>query len=91
MNFAYPFKYVDKSGKSIRDFNYDAPIGPWRLIWSNLPYHIKEVFYNTFKNNKRYSAGEWCDFMKRYKSDLSRGYSSNDIFPKEFKKISEND
>ncbi len=87
MNFPYPFTFTDEKGKSVNDFKFEAPVGPWRIIWSNFPYFLKEVFYNVFKKGKRYSPEQWLDTMKRYKNDLSKDYTNNEIFPKEFKKV----
>ena len=87
MNFPYPFSYTDEKGNSVKDFKFEAPVGPWRIIWSNFPYFLKEVFYNVFKKGERYSPEQWLDTMKRYKNDLSKDYTNNEIFPKEFKKV----
>jgi len=86
-NFPYPFSYIDKKGESVKDFKYEAPIGPWRLIWSNFPYFLKEAFYNTFKNGKRYSTIEWLDLMENFRWYLGKEITSNEIFPTKFKKV----
>jgi|TARA_B100001971_G_scaffold175939_1_gene169778 rRNA-processing protein FCF1/tRNA A-37 threonylcarbamoyl transferase component Bud32 len=87
--FTYPFSYIDEKGNSVRDFNYEAPVGPWRLIWSNFPHFVQKAFYNTFKKGKRYTAHEWLDMMKNFKWYLGKKFTSNEIFPTEFKKVND--
>lgn len=70
MDFSYPFG--EQSNKK-------TPDGPWRFIWSHLPYDIKEAFYHTFRNNSnnsnnsknsaedsRLSVDEWLTKFKKY-------------------------
>lgn len=75
-NFAYPYG-KDISGK--------APEGPWQNIWANLPWKIKEAFWNTFKNNQRIEVGEWKKLLKLYRAEILKGWHSNEIFPTTFK------
>lgn len=72
MQFPYPFG--DKStGK--------APEGPWRNIWSNLPYKVKECFYGTFSDNKRHTIDELIKVMKDYDFLLAKKRANNALFP----------
>lgn len=75
-NFAYPYG-KDISGK--------APEGPWQNIWANLPGKIKEAFWNTFKNNQRIDVADWKKLLKLYRSEILKGWHSNEIFPTTFK------
>ena len=75
-NFAYPYG-KDVSGK--------APEGPWQNIWANLPGKIKEAFWNTFKNNQRIDVADWKKLLKLYRSEILKGWHSNEIFPTTFK------
>lgn len=76
-----------------RDFSYPlgkesnkkAPPGPWRFIWSHMPYKTKEAFYNCFKQGKRISPEEWLDVLRRYRNDAEKGYVSSDLFPEGYK------
>ena len=78
-NFSYPL------GKQS---NKKTPEGPWRFIWSNLPFKIKEALYHCFKDNKRPSIHKWIDLLEAYQNNIRNGYVSNEIFPKSFKKVS---
>lgn len=75
-NFPYQF------GK---DAVGNAPEGPWRIIWANLPGKVKEAFWNTFKNNKRIELSDWKQLLRLYRSEILKGYHSNELFPTSFK------
>ena len=90
MDFSYPFG--DNSNKK-------TPDGPWRFIWSHLPYRLKEAFYNTFKSgekhsdeNRRLNAEQWIEIFKDYKRILDSNKlaqtdkMSEDIYPTRHKK-----
>ena len=72
-NFPYPLGDDHKS-KNV------SP-GPWRYIWSHLPYRLKELFHKAFRENQRITISEWLDALRAYKNDIAKGYLSNDIFP----------
>ena len=66
-----------------------VPSGPWRFMWSHLPRWLKEEFHRVFcpdaRPSDRQSVGEWQEFMRRYQSDLDKGYVYDEMFPKCFK------
>ncbi len=68
--FSYPFG---------EDVNYKSPQGPWEYIWHELPYYIKELFYNTFTNSKRASIGDYHFAFSQYKEDLLTDRYNSDI------------
>lgn len=76
-NFPYPLG-DDHKGRNV------SP-GPWRYIWSHLPYKLKELFHKAFRENQRIAISEWIDALRAYQNDLGKGYLSNDIFPAGFK------
>lgn len=77
-DFSYPFG--DNSNKK-------TPDGPWRFIWSHLPYDIKRSFYTTFRKNlprniketshyeekSRLSVDEWLSQFEYYLKLLDSG------------------
>ena len=90
MDFSYPFG---------ENSNKKTPDGPWRFMWSHLPYRVKGAFYNTFKaggkyasENARLSVGDWLEIFSEYHRLLSSGKygeqdaMSEDLFPTRFKK-----
>ena len=81
-NFSYPFRI---EGEEYRDYNKQAPKGPWRFIWSHIPYYIKTAFYNTFKVGDYISVQEWIVLLNKYKRAILIGHSSNEIYPTEYK------
>jgi len=80
MDFSYPLG--EKTNKK-------TPDGTWRFIWSHLPFYLKDKLYDVFKNNKRIEVSHWIDLLTRYKHDLSKGHLTNDLFPSDFKPISQ--
>ena len=78
MDFSYPIG--DKSNKK-------APLGPWRFIWSNLPYNVKEAFYGVFTNNQRKLTNKWLDLMDGYIYSLEQKYVSDELFPTKYKLV----
>ena len=76
MDFPYRFRKDDDEygGKN-------APHGPWQLIWSNLPYVVKEGFHHTFRENKRLSVDNWLRVMRKYQQMLTRNQTSAELFP----------
>jgi len=83
--FSYPLG--DKSSQK-------TPDGPWRFIWSHLPFKTKKAFYDCFSNQMRMNPEKWLDLMRGYKFALENGYldpegESEKLFPTRFKRISE--
>ena len=56
-NFSYPF-----GGRT----NKKTPDGPWRFIWSHLPYRTKDAFYKCFNENVRPTDEQWLTVMESY-------------------------
>ena len=90
MDFAYPFGL---------NTNKKTPDGPWRFMWSHLPYKIKEAFYETFRKEgkfstekKRLSTQVWLYYFREYYNLLADGKlqandsMANEIYPTRFKK-----
>lgn len=66
-----------------------APRGPWRFIWSHLPFIVKEAFHDAFVGGDRSrSAAAWSDLMRRYRGMIDVGHASDALFPDGFKTLS---
>ena len=78
--FSYPFE---------KNQPKDRPKGPWRFMWSHLPYDTKEKFYETFANGLRFNAKEWSNVLEKYKHGLKKEFHSSEINPNGFKVISD--
>ncbi|MEG2246548.1 MAG: zinc-ribbon domain containing protein [Romboutsia sp.] len=91
MDFAYPLG--DQS-------NGRTPDGPWKFIWSHMPYFIKEAFYETFRKDgdhsnaeDRLDVREWKVKMAEYLRLLDSGIyakqdeMSEELFPTRRKKV----
>ena len=62
-----------------------APEGPWRYIWSHLPYKMKKAFYETFMIGQahsteatRYSVDDWIQIFNSYAYSLKKHMVNND-------------
>lgn len=90
MDFSYPLG--ESSNKKTLN-------GPWRFLWSHLPWFLKEAFYNTFNKGGRYStentrlgASDWLKKFKDYLRLLDSGKlgeqdeMSTWVYPTRFKK-----
>jgi serine/threonine protein kinase len=80
MDFPYRFKRDEEEygGKNV-------PQGPWQRIWSNTPYPVKEIFHDTFRDNKRPALSRWVSVMREYRKIINAGRSSDELFPMGFK------
>ncbi|SFJ42864.1 protein kinase domain-containing protein [Thermoflavimicrobium dichotomicum] len=77
-NHLFPYPLKDKSTKK-------APDGPWRFIWSHLPYRTKEAFYQVFSENQRISTDQWIDILNHYLTLIHQNKASDELFPKGYK------
>jgi hypothetical protein len=78
-NFSYPLG--EKTNKK-------TPEGPWRFMWSNLPFRTKEAFFGCFAENRRPTVTEWMGILRHYQDTLDHGNVTDEIFPTAFKPIS---
>ncbi len=88
-NFVFPFHSKERN---IHHHSHQIKTGRWRYIWSHLPHKIKEGFFNSFVEGemlKINGKGSWISLLNFYKSDIDKGAVSNDIFPDDFKKLSD--
>jgi hypothetical protein len=76
----FPYGLAEKKGEKV-------PQGPWRFIWSHLPFYMKEAFHEAFSHDARIATAEWLELLRRYQSDLRRGFVSSEIFPTTFKRL----
>ena len=77
MEFPYYGNHPDVSRKSVRNM---APEGVYLYQWSQLPYFLREDFYNTFQKGGRYSTEDrrlattiWLQKFKEYFDLLDSG------------------
>ena len=93
MDFSYPCG---------ENSNKKTPVGPWRYIWSHLPYFIKESFYKTFRKGEAYALEEdrltvdnWLQRFQYFLGLLESGkYGEQDplseeLFPERLKQVKE--
>ena len=76
----FPYPLGDKT-------NHNTPGKPWVYIWSNLPYKIKQLFFNVFSEEQRISVNMWLKNLYEYRHLLSNGHMNNELFPESRKII----
>jgi serine/threonine protein kinase/rRNA-processing protein FCF1 len=92
-NGMFPYPFGDRSSSGIPD-------GPWRFMWSHLPYRIKGAFYQTFAKgglyfqpSSRLTAAKWIDLFAEYLRLLDDGSlirqdsMSLDLYPTRYKQV----
>lgn len=77
----FPYALADKRGQSV-------PAGPWRYVWSHLPFYLKRAFHDAFVDGARPSVGAWQELLARYRYDLERERLTLECFPTTFKAVS---
>ena len=79
-NGNFPYKFGDRKGE-------DVPDGPWKFIWNNLTRKMKEIFEGCFADNKKPSIINLKTALFSYKSNLEKGYISNELLPTKNKEV----
>jgi len=89
-----------RSGKfpyCLGDRGYQGvPDGPWKFIWSNLSFKVKDAFFRTFaaecSNERRVRIEEWLDLLGKYlhhlESHCEPGHIERQLFPWKSKPLS---
>jgi len=81
----FPYRISTAEGSSYAN----APIGPWRFIWSHIPLAIKQILYETLVGHSEpKNLGELqritlnlIQKLKGYAHEIKNGKRSNEIFP----------
>ena len=89
--FPYPFGRMDSVSRV--DFDpRNAPPGPWRKMWSHIPFCCKKSFYNCFEKNERIDGILWKKTLNKYSRTLEKGaddLQSYAIIPDAYKVVSQ--
>lgn len=87
-DFPYPYRNDDNEDVDGRvKTKLLAPSGYWRNIWSHISYEAKTAFFNAFTGKTRVRAIDWVNILRTYATMIERGYSSNELMPKDYKQI----
>ncbi|WP_456279019.1 PIN domain-containing protein [Bacillus sp. AK128] len=65
--------------------NYEK--SPWALIWASLPFHLQQLFYETFVQNQRIPIEVWETGIRLYRDSLKNEELPTDLFIIEMDKI----
>lgn len=80
-DFVFPLGDDDKNS---------APKGQWEAIWFNLPFEVRKMFYDVFKDNIRHSPEEWIAVLNNYLQELNSNLYSREIFPLSSESLNKN-
>lgn len=76
-NHAFSFKTKDNTGQG-------APDGPYRLIWSNIPSFLRDMFIKTFTGEKTYPAQVWKSRFEKYREMIRNGIHTDELLPNKY-------
>lgn len=75
--FPYPvFGYIE--------LHKNAPKGYYKNIWTHFPTKLRNLFYETFANDKRFSPKEWIRVLTEYKKGIENKKFTNELAPISF-------
>lgn len=87
----YAFQGSGSRGEHISDKPFQFTFNPrympryeqstWNSMWAGLPYHLQQLFYETFTNSKRFPLEVWEKALRFYKDSLKSGELPSEIFP----------
>ncbi len=63
----------------------DIPLGPYALIWENMPDYIKEAFIKVFTGKGTIKAKEFNILFNRYAKDTEEDKYSSELLPRLYK------
>ncbi len=78
----FPYPRDDQGAQGV-------PAGPWRFMFSHLPYCMKKAFHQVFSDKDRLTVADWQELMHLYENYLVKKYVSDDPFPKGFKQLTQ--
>ena len=73
-NYNFDYRSENSSGA-------DVPDGPFRMIWQNIGFKLKEMFKDTFTGEKTYSAKEWKNALEAHAKNIKDGKADNNLKP----------
>ncbi|WP_077619722.1 hypothetical protein [Bacillus sinesaloumensis] len=67
--------------------NYEK--SPWTLIWAGLPFHLRQLFHQTFVQNQRVPIEVWETAIRLYRDSLKNEEVPTDLFLKDIDDLNE--
>ena len=77
----HKFPYLVNGFKKLHE---NAPKGYYKNVWTHFPKKLREYFYDTFANDKRFSPKEWIKVLHEYADFIKKGKSTNELAPISF-------
>lgn len=79
INYKFGYRLNNKSGRS--NSGVDTPDGPYRMIWNNTPWYIKELFGKVFQDAEDVSMNKWRYNLIRYERDIEGMMYTRELTP----------
>ncbi len=72
------------------DSDCRLPAGPWYRLWSHLPFRMKELFVQAFRDGnaqpeRRPDLATWSEALRRYLREMDKGWHSTVLLPADVK------
>ena len=80
----HQFAYRSTDQQADQTSGRDVPDGPYRLIWSHMPVYLRETFERVFRKGEHVSLQTWADNMRRYRSDMGKGWFDRTVLPNKY-------
>lgn len=80
----FAYRFTAKNTNETLSDGSETPDGPYRMIWGNMPYAIREGFYNTFARATPLSPARWEIALQNYEHDILQGTYTRDLTPSRY-------
>lgn len=77
----FAYRFAPKDSNEVASDGSDTPDGPYRMIWGNMPYAIREGFYNTFARAMPPTPVHWRNALQNYEHDILSGSYTRELTP----------
>lgn len=80
----FAYRFTAKNTNETLSDGSETPDGPYRMIWGNMPYAIREGFFDTFARCKPLSPARWETALQNYEHDILQGTYTRDLTPSRY-------
>lgn len=77
----FAYRFIPKNRSEAATDGSDTPDGPYRMIWGNMPYAVREGFYNAFARGTPPSPTHWENVLRNYEHEILNGPYTRELTP----------
>lgn len=77
----FAYRFTPKNSSEAATDGSDTPDGPYRMIWGNMPYAVREGFFNTFAQGMPSAPAQWDNTLRSYEQEILSGAYTRDLTP----------